>query len=220
MPDTAPLPPAQRRFAGLLYLVIILCGLGAELALRGPLIVPGDAAATAAAVFAGMIRFKAAIGVEIVMVMADIALAVLLWRFFRPVAEGAALMAMVFRLMQAAVIAANLMALVAVANGLAGPANAMTDDTVAMLLALHGQGYDLGLIFFGVNALITGWLLMRAGAPRWLGPALAGAGAVYLTGSFLALFAPAAAGLFQPAYLLPIFAESAFCLWLLLGRAA
>ena len=39
----------KARLAGLLYLVIIVTGLGAELGLRGPLIDLGDANATAAA---------------------------------------------------------------------------------------------------------------------------------------------------------------------------
>ena len=45
------LPPRQAqpmaRLAGVLYLAIILLGLTSELALRGALLVPGDAAATA-----------------------------------------------------------------------------------------------------------------------------------------------------------------------------
>ena len=49
VPALTPAFARQARLAGLLYLVIIVAGLGAELALRGPLIDLGDAAGTAAA---------------------------------------------------------------------------------------------------------------------------------------------------------------------------
>ena len=50
------------RLAGVLYLAIILLGLTSELALRGALLVPGDAAATAERILAapGLLREWAA----------------------------------------------------------------------------------------------------------------------------------------------------------------
>ncbi len=84
-------------------------------------------------------------------------------------------------------------------------------------IALHGLGYDLGLIFFGVNCAVMAAMLRRAGlAGRLLPLALAGSGLVYLTGSLTALFAPALNAAMQPAYALPLLAETAFCLWLIL----
>lgn len=48
--NTFPIPPQQARYAGLLYLIIILCGVGSEVALRGPLSDLGSAEATANAI--------------------------------------------------------------------------------------------------------------------------------------------------------------------------
>ena len=48
-PALTPEFARQARLAGMLYLLIIVAGLGAELGLRGPLIELGDAAGTAAA---------------------------------------------------------------------------------------------------------------------------------------------------------------------------
>ena len=48
----------QIRLAGLLYLVIIVAGLGAELGLRGPLIDLADAEATATAILDAPGRFR------------------------------------------------------------------------------------------------------------------------------------------------------------------
>jgi hypothetical protein len=153
------------------------------------------------------------------MALCDVALAVLLFVLFRPVAPLAALLATTFRLVQAAVIAANLMhqsrALAFDGSDL-GPQG----DMLALLaMQALGRGYDLGLLFFGVSSLILAWIIVRTGAaPRLLGWLIGGAGAVYVTGTALVFLAPAAAETFQPAYGLCILAEALFCLWLL--RAA
>jgi len=83
MPSFAEIPVARTaRFAGALYLVIILCGLWSELAVRGPLTVDGDAAATAANILANEGLFRAAFAADTIMAMADVALAILLAALF------------------------------------------------------------------------------------------------------------------------------------------
>ena len=151
MPDlilTADLA-RKTRLAGLLYLVIIVAGLGAELGLRAPLIDLSDAVGTATAILAAPGQFRLAIAADLVMALCDTGLAILLYMIFRIASPGFALSAMVFRLIQTVLIAANLMVLQAAwllisdANGLAY-ANALA----LILLDLHGHGYDLGLVFF------------------------------------------------------------------------
>ena len=220
--DGAPFPPSGlTRPAGVLYLVIILAGLGAELGIRAPLIDLSDPAGTAEAIRAAPGLFRLGLAADLVMALADAGLAILLFLLFRAQAPALALSAMVFRLIQTVLIAANLMALQAAWLVLAGP-GAMADDTApalaALFLDLHGHGYDLGLVFFGVNGLLMGVLIWRTGMfARVFGLGLAAAGAVYLAGSFLRFFAPELSGAFAPAYGVTILAETAFCLRLLLG---
>lgn len=207
----------QARFAGLLYLVIIVNGLGAELRLRGPLIDFADADATAMAILAAPGFFRLAIAADLVMALSDAGLAILLYLVFRRVAPGLALSAMVFRLIQTVLIAASLMALLAAWLVLTR-AECLTDAPLLALvfLDLHAHGYDLGLVFFGVNSLIMGLIVWRSGfIAKAFGAWLAVAGLVYLTGSGLLLFAPELSPLFLPAYGLTILAETAFCLRLL-----
>lgn len=211
----------KARLAGLLYLIIIVAGLGAELGLRGPLIDLGDAAGTAAAILAAPGQFRLAIAADLVMALCDAGLAILLYLVFRAVAPGLALSAMVFRLIQTVLIAASLMALLT-AWLLLTRAEGLTDAAVLALVFvdLHGHGYDLGLVFFGVNSLMMGALVWRSGVfARAFGAGLAVAGLVYLTGSGLRFFAPEWSEGFAPAYGLTILAETAFCLRLLLQRA-
>ncbi len=205
------------RLAGLLYLVIIVTGLGAELGLRAPLIDFGSADATAAAILAAPGQFRLAIAADIVMALSDAGLAILLYLIFRAMAPGLALSAMVFRLIQTVLIGASLMALLT-AWLVLNRADALADAPALALvfLDLHAHGYDLGLVFFGVNSLIMGVLVWRSGLfAKAFGVGLAVAGLVYLIGSSLRFFAPDLSSAFMPAYGLTILAETGFCLRLL-----
>lgn len=220
-----PVSPALLRTAGLLYLVIIVMGLSAELLLRGPLIDYDSAAGTAEAIRASAGAFKLAIIADIVMALADAALAVLLYLVFKPYAPGLALAAMMFRLIQSMLIAGNLMNMQAAWLLLSGGQDvsglgAGEIEAIALhALNLHAHGYDLGLAFFGVNSLLTGVLIWRTPLfARLLGAAVAAAGIVYLIGSTLRFLAPDLMAVFMPAYGLTILAESAFCVALLIGR--
>ncbi len=208
-------PFGAARAAGVLYLAIIALGLTSELVFRGALVVPGNAAETAARILAAPGLLRASLAADTVMALADVALAVLLYQLLRPVSAPVAMAAMVFRLVQAGLIAASLLfqagaLLTLEMQGEAGAA------TAQLAMALQAHGYDLGLVFFGVNCLLTGWLLVISGyVPKLLGGLIAAAGVVYILGSAILFMAPAMAGLFAPAYLLPVLSETAFCLWLL-----
>jgi hypothetical protein len=205
------------RVAGALYAIIIAAGIWSELGVRTRLIQPGDPAGTWAAIGANLPLLRASIAADALMILADVALAVLLFSLLRHVHREVALTAMVLRLMQAALIGASLLAPIGVIL-LVGADMTDPDAAALWLMNLHGAGYDFGLIFFGVNTLLTAWLLYRSGlVPVWLPALLVGAGLVYLAGSFTRLLAPEVNQMIQPAYALPLLAETAFCILLLLG---
>lgn len=215
---------ARARWAGLLYLVIIVTGLSAELGVRMRIIDLNDAAATAEAIMTSPVLFRFGIAADIIMAICDAGLAVLLYLIFRAIAPGLALAALVFRLIQTVLIAANLMAMQTALLVLHNPGQMPVDQAQSLALVfidLHGHGYDLGLIFFGINSLMTGALIWQSGIfARAFGAGLASAGIVYLIGSGLHFFWPEALPVFAPAYGITIFAETAFCLRLLLQRAS
>ena len=213
---TLPLSPKQIRFAGICYLIIILCGVGSELALRGPLIDFGSATDTAQAILAETVRFRLSIMADVAMALADVALAIMLFWLFRPVSSGLAMAAMIFRLLQAGLIASGLMNL-QVAVLLLETTDLEDGANLALtFIEMHAYGYDLGLIFFGINCLLTAALMVRSGfVPRVLGIGIGLSGLVYLSGSILRIAAPDLHGIVVPAYVVPLIAETAFCLWLL-----
>ncbi len=208
-------PPATlTRLAGALYLVIIVLGVTSEGIIRAPILSGADPAATAAAIAAALPLFRLSMLGDLVMALADVGLAVAFYLIFAPVNRAVALAATAFRLVQTAVIAGGLVLLVAAARS----AGAGQADLAHLFAGLHGTGYDIGLMFFGVNSLLLAWLILRAGwLHRVFGWALGAAGVVYLGGSTLVLVAPEAAASFVPAYLVPLLAETALCLRLLFG---
>lgn len=209
--QTISITPATYRAAGFLYLAIILLGLTSELSVRAPL--QGlDPALMAERIVEAEMSFRLSMAADMVMVVADVALAASLFVILAPVSAPLAAAAAVFRLVQATTIAGNLI------HQEAALSWALEGEPVlaATAMHLHGVGYDHGLIFFGVNTLIVGWLLTRhEGFAHWLGGLMGLAGVTYLTGSTLRILAPELARAFQPAYLIAIIAEVAFMIALL-----
>ena len=221
-------PNTYARIAALLYLTIIAAGIAAQFFVRGSLIVPGDAAATAQAITASESLFRLGIAGDLVMIAADIALALVFYILFRPGSHALSLLAAFFRLVQAAILGINLLNLLQVLKLLGGAdylAVIGADQLAAQALfyaEAHGMGYSLGLVFFGLNCLVFGYLVVKSRyVPRILGFLLIFAGAGYLTDCFVGFLLPevyaAYADLFALVVFLPaIVGELALCLWLLI----
>lgn len=212
-------PVRHARTAGVLYLLIIVCGIGGAGLVRGPLVVEGDAAQTVANLLAAELAFRLSLLADVVMALSDVALAALLYFLLRPISQTLSLLAMVFRLVQAAILGLNLLTLHtagALLHDGSLPAG-QRDAWVMRLLDAHAAGYDLGLFFFGVNCLLVGLLVFRAEyLPRTIGVMVSVAGLVYLVGSTARFVAPELAALMAPAYAIPLVAELAFCGWLIM----
>jgi len=147
---------------------------------------------------------------------------VLLFQLLKPVSEMLSLMAAAFRLTQAAVLGFNLMNFFAPMLILGGSVSLSAFETgqvyglASFFLTLHGYGYDLGLLFFGLSNLVLGYLVVKSDYfPGVLGYGLQAAGVVYLAGSFTRFLFPGYVSLMEPAYIIPVIAELSFCLWLL-----
>jgi hypothetical protein len=153
--DTSPLIYA--RVAGVLYLIIIVCGIYSEAYVRASLIVSGDAAATSANILAAEGLFRSGFVADTIMLFSDVAIAIMFYVLLRPVSNSLALIVTVFRLTQAAILGFNLLNYHAALLLLTGPGymTAFTPDQLneqAMLfLDMHSHGYDLALLFFSFS---------------------------------------------------------------------
>lgn len=209
------------RAAGLLYLVIIVCGIGSEVFIRGSLYDNMDISATAENILKDSALLKAGFLADSIMLLCDVAIAIVLYRLFRHVDKTLALSAMVFRLIQAAIIGMSLLFYYAAYLLLTIDAQPgeQTFTMLALFIDMHAYGYDLGLIFFGIANIALGVLVIRSGfCPRPLGYGLVMAAVVYVVGSYMKFMAAVYHTFVEPAYLVPLLAELAFCLWLLFGK--
>ena len=215
------------RAAGVGYLTIIATGIFAEFFVRSGLVVRGDAAATAANIRASEMLFRSGMASEFVMLTSDVFVAGALFVVFSNVDRAAALLAAFFRVAHAAVVGVNILnmyvPLLLLGDG-AAPGGFTPDQReglALLLLEVHGFGYVIGLVFFGVHCAFLGYLVVRSRfVPRVLGFLLMLAAAGYLLDSFARALLPDyasveavfTAAVFGPAFV----AELSFALWLLL----
>jgi hypothetical protein len=223
-PDTSP--HRMARLAGVLYLVIIVAGIFAQMFVRSSLIVPGDASATAQNIIASEGLLRLSIAGDLVMIMSDIAIGLIFYVLLKPVNNTLALLATFFRLAQATALGINLLNLF-LGIKLLGGAGFMGAFSQAQLNALaltffeaHATGYTLSMVFFGLSILILGYLVFKSGyLPKVLGGMLVVAACGYLTDSFaqvLMVNYADYASIFSLVVFMPAFiAELAFGLWLL-----
>ena len=210
------------RIAGLLYLAIIAAGVFAEFIVRGSLIVPGNAAATAGNILASESLFRLGIAGDLIMLICDVALALVFFVLLKPVSRSLSLLAAFFRLAQAAVLGMNLLNLVLVLQLISGTDylavfGAEQLQAQAMLfLQVHAMGYTIGLVFFSMNCFLVGYLVFKSGYfPRFLGVLMGLAGAGYLFDAVVKVLRPDFQS-YETIMLAAVFlAEVAMCLWLL-----
>jgi hypothetical protein len=217
-------PNTLARIGGALYLLIIACGVGAMLLFRGPLVVSGDAAATAMQISGSLFRWRAGIAGDVIMHMCDIGVMLAFYVLLRPVNAQVALFALLSNVVQTSVLMASKLNLLlpvyllgdAAYLGAFSPEQLQALSYVA--LRMHNGGFALGLVFFGMTCIANGYLIIRARyLPKVLGIGMQLAGLCYLVNSFAQLLAPTLAALLVPAILLPPFlAELSMALWLLL----
>ena len=209
------------RLTGLGWLIIFSSGIFAQFFVRNSLIVRGDAAMTASNIMSSQSFFRLGILADITMLIADVAVALALYMLLKPVHHALALLAAFFRLVQAAVLGANLSNLFSALHSLnSDTVTAFTAEqrhTLALnALMTQATGYDLGLFFFAFALFTLGYLFYKSAyVPKLLGVLLVVSGLVYLLGSSAVVIAPAYISTVAFLYVVPVVAELALALWLL-----
>src|SRR5262245_23407059 len=225
MPNNATGISPQRyaRIGGVLYLIIIAAGLFGELFVRGSLVVPGNAAATAAHIVQSRYVWRVGIAGDLLMHICDVGLMLVFYILLRPVSRNLARLTILFNLVQTCVLVVNKLNLV-VPLFLLGDGAYLKAFTPEHLQALsyvairtHDYGFAFGLIYFGVECVVIGYLIVRSlYFPKALGVMMQIAGVCYVINSFaLLLYPPIATRLFPFILLPPFVAELSLALWLL-----
>jgi hypothetical protein len=211
------------------YLAIFVLAIFANFLALSPILQPGDAAGTAAALQESETSFRLGAVAFVGIFVIDVLVAWALWVLFRPVHRDLSMLAAWFRLTYTVVLGAALGFLYA-ALWLAGTPGALgesQDDAVLLALQTFDFTWVAGLAAFGAHLLVLGVLILKARGPRWIVWLLLTAGTAYILDTLAHLVLAnyeASADLFLAIVALPsVIGEMSFAGWLLLlatGRRA
>lgn len=212
------------KIAGLLYLIVIGTGLFAEVFVRQALRVSNDAMATAQKIKASEMLYRLGFVADLSNFVIGIPCVLIIYIIFRSVNKQVAQLALIFVIIQTAVIAVNLLnqisALLFLGNDLY--LSSFSPEQLASLslhsLNLQAQGYGIGLVFFGFYCLLIGFLIYKSRfVSRFIGILYFITGLAYLFNSFSLFLFPNLSGTLFPYFALPAFiGEITFCLWLII----
>ena len=166
----------RARLTGAMYIPYLLFGI--PLFLRSKLIVPTDAAATAAHILASTNLYRATIVTDLISYLLYIALTYLFYSLLRPVNRAWAAVATLFTLsgcvvliMSSALLMTPLLLLGDGAFQAIDPAQ--RQDLALVALKLFSFGYTIGLLLFGAQWLIMGPLFAKSRlVPKLIGYSL------------------------------------------------
>jgi hypothetical protein len=187
----------QARIAGLLYLLASIIGFFCLAYVPGKLIVSGDATATANHIRASETLLRFGIASELTAFTIFIFVVLALYRLFKAVSEKNAVAMATLLLISIPISLLNVLneiaalVLVSGAGFLSAFEKGQLDALAYLFLRLHGQGFIVAQIFWGLWLFPFGVLVIRSGfIPRFLGYLLFIAGSGYLASSFTSLLLP------------------------------
>ena len=216
----------QARRAGLLYLLASIPAPFALIYVPNSLIVPGDATATANHIRAAETLFRLGIVSELFGFIMFVFVVLALYRLFKGVNEKHALAMAVLLLISLPISFLNVLneiaalILVSGADFLSVFETRQLEALAYVFLRLHGQGFVVAQIFWGLWLFPFGVLVIRSGfIPRVLGFLLFIAGFGYVASSFTSLLLPPYAHLVDRFAGLLELGELPIIFWLLIWGA-
>ena len=215
-------PRTYARVGGLLYLIVIVAGIFAEIFVRGQLVVANDAAATAHNIVTHELRYRLGFAAELIALSCNVPLALIFYELFKVVNQRVTLLVVFFSLVGTAIEGVDLLNHLAPLTLLGGggylsaiPAEQLQAQAY-LSLRLFELGFAICLVFFGFFCVSLGYLIFRSGfLPRIIGVLLAFQGLCYLANSFTDFLAPEYAALVFSVLVVSAVGEISLCLWLL-----
>lgn len=212
------------RIAGLLYLVVIATGLFAEVFVRQALRVSNNAIATAQKIQSSEMLYRFGFVDDLTNFVIGLPSVLIIYIIFKSVDRHVAGLALIFVVIQTAIIAVNLLNQISPLLFLGNNVYLYSFSPGQLVsLSLHSlnlqaQGYGIGVVFFGYYCLLIGYLIYKSRlVPRLIGILYIITGLAYLFNSFFLFLFPKISGILFPYFAIPAFiGEITFCLWLLI----
>jgi hypothetical protein len=216
-------PKTYAHWAGFFYLIVIVCGIFAQMGVRDVVVVGGDAVATARNLMANQQLYRLGLVAEIAEYLCSIPIMFIFYHLFSRVNPRVTLVVVFFCMVGTAVESACLvlnyapLALLSAKPFLQGVPQETLQALAYLSIQLYERGFSIALMFFGCFCLCFGHLVYRSRfLPRFIGVMLAIEGVAYLVNSLAVFAAPALAPMLFKFLMVAALAEITLCLWLLI----
>jgi hypothetical protein len=211
------------RTAGILYLLIIVFGLIAQIFVRDNLVDYENAAITASRILNSESWYRFGFVSELIMLMCDVGVTVVLYIILKDTNKNLSILATAFRLCSIIILAVTALTHYSALSFLDGSAYLKvfnSDQLNAFALfavKIHGVGYNISLLFFGVHLVLLGLLIKQSTIfPHFLGLLLIIGGCCYIINSITWFQFPSWVKYIYPYILIPsAIGEWLFCFYLI-----
>lgn len=169
-------PRTKARITGALYLLTMLTGIFAQGFVSGKLVVDGDAAATATNILTHRGLFQLGFAVYLIEMACQIAMTALFYELLKPAGRSVSLLAAFLGLAGCVIKTFSRVFFIAPLFVLGGAhyLNVFSGEQLQALallfLKVNDKGAEIALVFFGIYALLAGYLVIKSTfLPRFLG---------------------------------------------------
>jgi hypothetical protein len=210
------------RLSGLLYLIVIVTGMFAEVFVRQALNVSNDAMATANKIHDAEMLYRLGFFSDMVNFICGVPVILFFYILFKESHKLLVTLALFFVIISNAVFASNLLNQLhpLLIFGNANYLQSFSADQLAILSNIsqkaQSQGYAIGLVFFGLYCIIIGYLIFKTTRiPKLLGIFYSIAGLCYVLHSFIMFLSIGFHNPLFPYILFPVFiSEFSIAAWL------
>ena len=175
-PTAETSPSTRGRILAALYLFVIVAGITAQAFISDRLVVGNDAARTAANVVANKSLYRLGFTIFMLEMVAQVGVSALFYDLLKPVNRSLARISAIIGLTGCGIkTMARLfyyapLLLLGGASYLSAIPPAQLEALSLAFIKINNQGAAIGIIFFGFETLLRGWLLFNSGfLPRFLG---------------------------------------------------
>lgn len=212
------------RTAGFLYLLIIIFGLIAQIFVRDSLVNYENANETAKNILASEFWYRFGFVSELLMLVCDIGVTTILYLLLKETNKKLSLLSTLFRFASIIILAVTALSHYIALSFLKNSNylevfNSDQLNAFALLsIKIHGIGYNVSLLFFGIHLIILGFLIYKSFIfPKLIGILLWIGGICYLSNSFIWFLFPQFVKIIYPLILIPCaIGEWIFCIWLII----
>jgi hypothetical protein len=216
-------PNKTARIAGVLYLILMVCGIFSYMFVNSRLIVPGDTATTVNNIMASESLYVSGIVSWLISQTVFILLVYVLYKLLKPVNKNHAFLMVMFVLVAVPISFINelnkfaALLLLSGADYLTAFTASQLHALVPLFLDLHEYGIHINSMFFGLWLLPLGYLVFKSGyIPRILGILLMIGWLGYMLEFFTFFLFPDFNAAIEPVFTITGIGEFLLVLWLLI----